>query len=344
MNLHYDIALWQVHDTEDDCDLIIRTDNGRAFYCQISPSRFQRSPKILEQYLKCVNILRSGEEEIDQFYEEDAYEWLTKPFEPLITKLSPSTLRLPRNQSPTLSQYLYPPYFVCSLEATDEKMQATRLENQTHGWSEPFIAVDDPFISDLNSWTQIYHPSDVELRYDRPQDTLIKRPTKVAITDEVGGRVTCFFKRFELSFGPAHAKREIMTLKTIAQIPGPPEAWVCRLRGVVKDRNYLIGMLFSWINIKGPLSETRAAQSSIALRRRWIDQITRSVTTLHQNHIIWGDAKAGNVLVDEDDNAWIVDFGGSYTDGWVDPRMAGTVAGDEQGLARIWEALGGRAL
>ncbi|KAK6829343.1 hypothetical protein PG987_009927 [Apiospora arundinis] len=302
MNLHYDIALWQVHDTEDDCDLIIRTDNGRAFYCQISPSRFQRSPKILEQYLKCVNILRSGEEEIDQFYEEDA------------------------------------------LEATDEKMQATRLENQTHGWSEPFIAVDDPFISDLNSWTQIYHPSDVELRYDRPQDTLIKRPTKVAITDEVGGRVTCFFKRFELSFGPAHAKREIMTLKTIAQIPGPPEAWVCRLRGVVKDRNYLIGMLFSWINIKGPLSETRAAQSSIALRRRWIDQITRSVTTLHQNHIIWGDAKAGNVLVDEDDNAWIVDFGGSYTDGWVDPRMAGTVAGDEQGLARIWEALGGRAL
>ncbi|TKW55962.1 hypothetical protein CTA1_5149 [Colletotrichum tanaceti] len=31
--------------------------------------------------------------------------------------------------------------------------------------------------------------------------------------------------------------------------------------------------------------------------------------------IIWGDVKAENVLIDSDDNAWIIDFRGNYTYG-----------------------------
>ena len=69
---HHDVALWQVHRTEEDCDLIIRTNNGFAFYCQISPAPFQRSPELLKQYFVCLDLLRSGEEEIDDFYVEDA--------------------------------------------------------------------------------------------------------------------------------------------------------------------------------------------------------------------------------------------------------------------------------
>ncbi|KAF5120899.1 hypothetical protein E5D57_013235 [Metarhizium anisopliae] len=40
----YDIALWETHESDDDCSFIIRTDNGRAFYCEISPSQFHRPP------------------------------------------------------------------------------------------------------------------------------------------------------------------------------------------------------------------------------------------------------------------------------------------------------------
>ena len=49
--------------------------------------------------------------------------------------------------------------------------------------------------------------------------------------------------------------------------------------------------------------------------RTEVAQIKGTLETLHHRNIIWGDAKAENILVDLDDNAWIIDFGGSYTPG-----------------------------
>lgn len=60
---------------------------------------------------------------------------------------------------------------------------------------------------------------------------------------------------------------------------------------------------------------------------------------LHENNIIWGDAKADNFMVDEDDRLWIIDFGGSYTEGWVDPELSETVEGDDMGVEKIVNAL-----
>lgn len=338
---HQDLVLWQVHETEDDCDLIIRTNNGFAFYCQISPASFQNSPKLLKQYFLCLDLLRSGEEEIDDFYMEDACDWLSKLFEPLIGQLAPSPPVLPSSRRPTLSEYLFPPFHVCKLEATDGMPRAVRQDTQEHGWSSPSIRVDDDFLSDLDSWTRSYDPTDIELCYDNPRDVLIKRPTKILAKSDSTEPVLCFFKRFELSFGPAHAKKEVSILKQItqAQIPSPPKAWICRLHGIVRAGNSLMGMLFTWIDAKGPLSKARVEQSLAAVRKRWRAQITQSVMKLHDNKIVWGDAKAENVLIDKEDNAWIIDFGGSYTPGWVDPEKAGSVAGDEQGLAKILDIL-----
>ena len=338
---HYDLVLWQVHKTENDCDIIIRTNNGRAFYCHICPSQFRRSPRATKQYFQCLDLLRSGEEEKDGFYMEDACDWLSKPFEPLIGQLAPSSVVRLGNEMPTLSQYLFPPHFVCGIEATDEKLQPYQLSTQEHGWCSPIVIVDDDFLSDLDQWTQSYHPSDVKICYDRTEDILIKPPTKVIVDGGQDGPVAYFFKRFELSFGPTHAKKELTTCKEIAmaQIPLPPEAWVCRLQGVVRDGNGLMGMLFTWIDKKGVLSRARAAQSSPPLRRRWATQIRESLEKLHQRGIIWGDAKADNILIDRDDNAWVIDFGGSYTLGWVDKEKDGTLEGDAQGLAKIMDIL-----
>jgi serine/threonine protein kinase len=59
------------------------------------------------------------------------------------------------------------------------------------------------------------------------------------------------------------------------------------------------------------------------------------LASLHEAGIIWGDAKAPNILIDAHNNPWIVDFGGSYTPGWVEKDLAGTIEGDMQGLSRI---------
>lgn len=41
------------------------------------------------------------------------------------------------------------------------------------------------------------------------------------------------------------------------------------------------------------------------------------------------------MAIDRDDNAWITNFGGGYTEGWVDEDVAGTTEGDLAGMAKI---------
>ena len=109
--------------------------------------------------------------------------------------------------------------------------------------------------------------------------------------------------------------------------------------GVVHDGTFIFGVLFKWINKKEELSKGLAKESSALLKQRWAGQISRLVGHLHERGIIWGDVKAENVLIDKNDDAWIIDFGGSYTPGWVDKEKAGTLEGDKQGLAKIMDIL-----
>lgn len=45
------------------------------------------------------------------------------------------------------------------------------------------------------------------------------------------------------------------------------------------------------------------------------------------------------MLMDKNDNLWMIDFRGSYTDSWVEPEVCETVEGDDQGLQEILAAL-----
>lgn len=139
----------------------------------------------------------------------------------------------------------------------DDEVQPHQLGTKNHGWSSPIVKVDNNFLAELDQWTRSYAPSDVQICYDRPGDTLIKPPTRAIVNGHDGESVTCFFKKFGLSFGPWHAKKELAVLKKIvlAQIPPPPETYICRLLGVIREGNGLVGMLFIWIDKKGVLSK-----------------------------------------------------------------------------------------
>ncbi|KAK2668010.1 hypothetical protein RAB80_017201 [Fusarium oxysporum f. sp. vasinfectum] len=254
-NANFDFTRWEVHDTETDCNLIFRSTLGQVFYCHINPDKFIDSPTILGQYLKCLQILRTGEQEIDGFYDEDAYEWLTQSFAPLITQLVQSS-GMDAVVNPTLAHYLFPSKtYNIQLLAVDDELKPEVVDFEGHGWINSIIEVDDDFLRELDQWTRSYAPSNVQLCYDRPEDSLIKTPKRTIIFNQKGQPVTCFFKQFGLSF----------------------------------------------------------------------------VHWLHEEGIVWGDAKPDNVLIDKDENAWIIDFGGSYTPGWVDEDKAETFEGDYQG-------------
>ena len=78
---------------------------------------------------------------------------------------------------------------------------------------------------------------------------------------------------------------------------------------------------------------------SSALREKWSIQITTTVRSLHKAGIIWGDAKAANILIDNKNNAWVIDFGGGFSEGWVEKSQMDTIEGDLATLIKIDELL-----
>jgi len=116
---------------------------------------------------------------------------------------------------------------------------------------------------------------------------------------------------------------------------------VPKLEGLVAfdDHTKLLGFLQTNIANPAPLTTKLDAEVPQQLRDRWAAEATRVTEVLHNEGIIWGDAKADNFMVDADNRLWIIDFGGSYTEGWVDPEIQETEAGDDMGVKKITNAL-----
>ena len=75
-------------------------------------------------------------------------------------------------------------------------------------------------------------------------------------------------------------------------------------------------------------------------RKAWAAQIRKTVDWLHSIGVIWGDGKADNVLIHSNtDEAWLIDFGGGATVGWVDENLVETAGGDDQAVERIYDFL-----
>jgi len=122
--------------------------------------------------------------------------------------------------------------------------------------------------------------------------------------------------------------REVSTLKTCSH------SNIVGLIGVtVNLAGKVDGMLTDWIENARRVSEMDRA--SIYEAAKWIDQIKNAVNYLHEKGLVWGDAKAGNVLITVNGDAMLVDFGGGFTEGWVEQRFCETVEGGLRGLERI---------
>lgn len=111
---------------------------------------------------------------------------------------------------------------------------------------------------------------------------------------------------------------------------------------------YILGFLREWMPSDLSLRDLQdlneagngAQASPRALRRKWADQIKETIKSLHSIGVVWGDVKASNFIVDSQNNACLIDFGGGWTEGWVDEDLKETVQGDEQGVARLLNFLG----
>ncbi|OAL54798.1 hypothetical protein IQ07DRAFT_665206 [Pyrenochaeta sp. DS3sAY3a] len=157
------------------------------------------------------------------------------------------------------------------------------------------------------------------------------------VTDASGA---IFFFKPVVPDQPGPTKREIAVLQKIEKLG--LDIKVPKLLGFVGVENSCteaMGFLLSHIERPVPLTEVLASSVAEWKREGWSKKSKYYVDTLHKHGIIWGDAKADNFIVDEDDELWIIDFGGSYTEGWIDPEISDTKEGDDQGLEKVQDVL-----
>ena len=110
------------------------------------------------------------------------------------------------------------------------------------------------------------------------------------------------------------------------------------------DMGFINGLILSAIypnrgTIADRVNGPEGQSLSITLCERWYHDVKNIIHILHNKGFIWGDVSPNNMITDEDENVWIIDFGGGYTEGWVKQEDMETKKGDLEGLKRIREYL-----
>lgn len=142
-------------------------------------------------------------------------------------------------------------------------------------------------------------------------------------------------------------QREIECLQKVSQTfpGGARRPHIPALLGYVTHprSGVILGFLREWVSSKDCLKNLKwngfpGLQKES--REKWGRQIKQTVDSLHEVDIVWGDAKPSNVVVDDLNNdAWLIDFGGGWTEGWVDKNLQNTKAGDQQAVERMLKFL-----
>ncbi|KAI0392794.1 hypothetical protein F5Y17DRAFT_435145 [Xylariaceae sp. FL0594] len=353
---HLHLYLWSTEEADhEDIDIYVRSFD--AFFRIRYNRALLGNSSLYSSFLNSLRILR-GDNEKERAEE---VERLKKDFEPLMSEL---TARPPVASSTNyLYNFLYPPWFVLNATVAPDNM-TMQPQCEKKIWRHD---IDFPggyivprrrecLLEPLAS-VDLYSSRQVRLLPSSSQgklDPYLGGPGKVSVGD-----ITCYFKAWEPGRGKHGATyHELQAYRKIANAIAegklPHDIRISRLYGAVVDHDNdlpqhfppaehgptsgkrLVGILLTYVENKGTLYLTAPWSDVTEDRRlRWADELEILIRTLHGAGLVWGDAKPHNVLVDTMDNLWLIDFGGSFTQGWVDEEKRDTAEGDLQGLERI---------
>lgn len=325
--------------------------HGKTLAISVCPEEFQNSPMRLEEFSQYLEILQSdieGEWFTDEEEDDDddnvhgggksptqgpvlelslhgCYEWAVGPFLPLLEEFAP---RPSDDATITLQHFFSGESFEANLTAVDD----TLVPGEIHAMDDIENVIGNAGLL-WKTTCPIFEAREVEVLSDDPTYILVDEPTRV----QVKGK-ELFFKAC-MDPDDSVGAHEVLTLEKIFKARfDQQEVRTSRLYGIVEDeKSQMIGLLLHYIQVDDTMhGKVIDAEPSVSdLKDKWKRQVTGTVEALHRAGIIWGDVKASNVLVDTAGNAWVTDFGGGHTEGWVDRDKAGTIEGDLQGLRAI---------
>lgn len=320
----------------DDADAALTImSRGKRFHVSLTTEDV-RGPDEDEELVQTFLRFRKSMDD-DPEAMEALQEWMVKPCISHMDRLAPS---MPRTAPPSLAEYFNAETFMLKLANVEGRLEATQCPHDPSVTRSlvPKVLMSDPTVSEAISQgvpcipasqlAAVLEPDAHEADYD-----LIPRTVRVI------GKDTRF--HFKGAFMQEAFRRELDILLRFQRDSFPDDLRVSRLGGLVTwdDGVSIIGLLVEYIHGSETLAYA-AEEASKAERDKWAQQIRAIVKQLHDANITWGNAIVDHVLVDPNGDAWVTDFGGGYTEGWVDRELEGTREGDLQGLSRIENFLG----
>jgi serine/threonine protein kinase len=249
-----------------------------------------------------------------------------------------------RNGNITLEEWLSPKTFVLQLRTVRGELRVEQLSGIKEAtYNHENVYLSPKTISFDKKEIQSVSAKDIEVIEDLNFEKFSK----------VSWRGVCYAFKFASKGNEKQLVREMRALRDLSKIESPKKnsPHIPRLHAIVESGRGVVGILEDYIDSSGNLfdyicdSGDMIADSVTEItdedRDRWMRQIEEGIQFLHQHGIVWGDAKAENVLIDKERNAWLIDFGGSWTQGWVDRQLNEMKEGDLQGLERIRNYLNG---
>ncbi|KAF2999190.1 hypothetical protein E8E14_006418 [Neopestalotiopsis sp. 37M] len=228
--------------------------------------------------------------------------------------------------SDDLHSRLFPDIFEFRLKTVDGKPQIFSITSDESDMVTNIPKIDDEFRGDC-----VYMGFQRDNRLPRfsskdviCMDVFFHRQTKLVGCVQTNGK-KLLSKAFETGIFDTSLLRELISLQKINNKYSTAGALfqVPQLRGYIvhADTGAIVGLLRDWIQHGpngGTLKKVMEEPVSKELREKWAKQIRETVEQLHEIDVIWGDGKPCNVIIDNNQDAWLIDFDGGYTDGWVD--------------------------
>ncbi|UPL04347.1 hypothetical protein LCI18_015281 [Fusarium solani-melongenae] len=290
----YEIRGWDSGD--DDLAISIRV-NGRRFTIPISPNSFLNSPAAFSLFRKILAKVVAGEDD-----DPEVWDYIVHTRKLTLADLAPRGA------------------FECEYRVIDERPLAVGITERV-----PEIEPSDEWdIRKIQSAFPVLDPREVEVSYSeghRIYDIILQKVS-------VNGRQ--FF--YKSSWSPSDPIDEIGKYAKIkASNPPLEHLHMSRLFGIVAyPYGQTKGLLYEWIETgrHGTLWSMMKPDTPLSTRQKWAGQIWETVAALHKLGVVWGDVKPDNVLIDNNNNAVVIDLEGGTTRGWVDHYVGGALDGD----------------